>query len=149
MEELLGVCKKRSLGSKQEDRKAGRFGSLRSFFSVTPDKKIKIYGASPDQFIIIDYNEFKSNYHVIEIPSFTRSQGRMKQYKAELKQAIILGEPLKDYKFKIMEKDLEQIIVIKQVTHTGAVKQVIKEFKNLEELYEWYKGDWLLIKRNL
>ena len=149
MEELLGICKKRSLGSKQEDRKAGRFGSLRSFFTVTSDKKIKIYGSSPDQFIIIDYSEFESNYHVIEIPSFTSDQSRMKQYKAELKQAIILGEPLEDYRFRIKMKGSEQIITIKQVPRTRAVKQVIKEFKNLKELYEWYKGDWLLIKRNL
>ena len=84
MEELLGICKKRSLESKQEDRKAGRFGSLHSFFSVTPEKKIRIYESSPDQFIIIDYSEFEFNYHVVEVPLFTRSQGRMKQYKLNL-----------------------------------------------------------------
>ena len=147
MEELHGICSKRSLGSKQVDRKAGNFGGSRTFFTVTPERRIKLIGGSPNQFKIIEYSEFEVNFHVIEIPSFTRNQYRMQHYKAELKQGKTFGEPLEDNKFKILVKGSEQIIVIKQATRTGAVKQVIKEFKNLDELYEWYDGDWLLIKR--
>ena len=147
MEELLGICVKRSLGSKQEDRKSGNFGSLRAFFSVTPDKKIKIIGNSPDQFKIIEYSEFEANYKVIEIPSFTLSQYRMQNYKAELKGAKVLGEPLRDYRFKVKAKESEKIITIKQMGRSSAVKQIIKEFKHLKELHEWYDGDWLLIKK--
>ena len=147
MEELIGICAKRSLGSKQEDRKSGNFGSLRAFFSVTPDKKIKLIGNSPDQFKIIEYSEFQANYKVIESPSFTLSQYRIQKYKSELKGAKVLGEPLRDYRFKIMAKESEQIITIKQMGRSNAVKQIIKEFKHLIELHEWYDGDWLLIKR--
>ena len=147
MEDILGICAKRSLGSKQEDRKSGNFGSQRAFYSVTPEKKIKIIGNSPDQFKIIEYSEFEANYKVIEIPSFTLSQYRMQNYKAELKGAKVLGEPLRDYRFKVMTKESEQIITIKQMGRSSAVKQIIKEFKGLNALYEWYDGDWLLIKR--
>ena len=93
MEELLGICAKRSLGSKQEDRKAGNLGSHQTFFSVTPDKKIKLFGNSPEDSKIIEVKEFESRFFVVEVPSFTRSQYRMQQYKAELKQAAIIGEP--------------------------------------------------------
>ena len=147
MEELLGICAKRSLGSKQEDRKSGNFGSLRTFYSITPDKKIKLIGNSPDQFKIIEYSEFQANYKVVENPSFTLSQYRMQKYKAELKGAKVLGEPLRDYRFKIQVKGSEQIITIKQMGRSSAVKQIIKEFKHLRELHEWYDGDWLLIKK--
>ena len=147
MEEMVGICVKRSLGSRQEDRKSGNFGRQRLFYSVTPDKKIKLISNSPDQFKIIEYSEFEANYKVIEIPSFTLSQNRMQNYKAELKGAKVFGEPLRDYKFKIKVNELEQIITIKQMGRSSAVKQIIKEFKGLNELYEWYDGDWLLIKR--
>ena len=147
MEELIGICTKRSLGSKQEDRKSGNLGSQRTFYSITPDKEIKLIGNSPDQFKIIEYSEFEANYKVIESPSFTLSQYRMQNYKAELKGAKVLGEPMRDYRFKIKAKESEQIITIKQMGRPNAVKQIIKEFKHLNELYEWYDGDWLLIKK--
>ena len=147
MEEAVGICVKRSLGSRQEERKSGNFGSQRAFFSVTPDKKIKLIGNSPDQIKIIEYSEFKENYKVIESPSFTLSQYRMQKYKAELKGAKVLGEPMRDYRFKIKEREVEQILTIKQMGRSGAVKQIIREFKHLNELYEWYDGDWLLIKK--
>ena len=147
MEEKLGICAKRSLGSKQEGRKSGNFGSLRAFFSVTPDKKIKLISNSPGKFKLIEYSEFEATYKVIEIPSFTLSQYRMQRYKAELKGAKVLGESLRDYRFKIKAKESEQIITIKQMGRSSAVKQIIKEFKHLNELHEWYDGDWLLIKR--
>ena len=149
MEELLGICAKRSLSSRQEDRKSGNFGSQRVFFSFTPDKKIKLIGNTCDQFKIIEYSEFVTNFKVIEIPSFTLSQYRMQKYKAELKGAKVLGEPLRDYRFKIKAKESEQIITIKQMGRSNAVKQIIKEFKHLNELYEWYDGDWLLIRRRV
>ena len=149
MDELLGICEKRGLGSRQDDRKSGNFGSHRAFFSVTPDKKIKIMGHLPGQFKIIDYSEFKANYKINEIPSFTFTQHRMQKYKSELKGAKALGEPLRDYKFKVKERGSEQMITIKQVKRTSAVKQIIKEFKKLDELYEWYDGDWLLIKKSI
>ena len=135
------------MGSRQEDRKAGNFGSLRTFFSVTPDKKIKITGHLPGQIKIIEYREFQANYKVIENPSFTLSQYKVQKYKAELKGAKIMGEPLRDYRFKIKTKESEQIISIKQMGRSSAVKQIIREFKHLDELYEWYDEDWLLIKR--
>ena len=137
MEDILGICAKRSLGSRQEDRKSGNFGSQRTFFSVTPDKKIKLISNSPGQFKIIEYSEFEANYKVIEIPSFTLSQYRMQHYKAELKGARVLGEPRRDYRFKIKTKESEQIITIKQMGRSNAVKQIIREFKHLKELYEW------------
>ena len=71
----------------------------------------------------------------------------MQKYKAELKGGKVLGEPLRDYRFKIKTKDSEQTILFKQMPRTKAVKQAIKEFKQLNELYEWYDGDWLLIKK--
>ena len=73
----MGIFSKRSLSSKQEDRKSGNFGSQRVFYCVTPDKKIKLIGNSPKQFKIIEYSEFEANYKVIEIPSFTLSQYRL------------------------------------------------------------------------
>ena len=147
MEELLGICAKRSLGSKQEDRKAGNLGNHQTFFAVTPDKKIKLFGNSPEEFKIIEVNEFESRFHVVEVPSFTRIQYRMQHYKAELKEAVIMGEPKKDYRFKILLKGKEQIITVKQMPRTRAVKLIIKEFRNLDELHEWYDKDWLLIKK--
>ncbi len=148
MEELLGICSKRSLGSKQEDRKAGNFGSLRTFFSVTPDKKIKLIGGGLDSIKIIEHSEFEATYYVIEVPTLTHNQHRLQQYKAELKQVKSMGESPKDYRFKIKVRESEQIISIKQMQRTSAVKQIIKEFKNLQELYEWYNGVWLLIKKS-
>ena len=142
----MGICARRSLGSKQEDRKAGNFGSHQTFFAVTADKKIKLFGNSPEELKIIEVKEFESRFYVVEVPFFTRSQYRMQQYKAELKQATILGEQKNDYRFKILLKGKEQIITAKQMPRTRAVKQIIKEFKNFDELHEWYDGDWLLIK---
>ena len=71
----------------------------------------------------------------------------MQKYKAELKGAKVLGEPLRDYRFKIKTKETEQIITIKKMGRSSAVKQIIREFKHMKELYEWYDGDWLLIKK--
>ena len=147
MEELLGICAKRSLGSKQEDRKAGNLMSHQTFFAVTLDRKIKLFSSSPEEFKIIEFREFESRFYVVELPSFTRRQYRMQQYKAELKQAAIMGEPKKDYRFKVLLKGKEQKITVKQMPRTRAVKLIIKEFKSLDELHEWYDGDWLLIKK--
>jgi hypothetical protein len=137
MDELLGICAKRSLGSKQEDRKAGNIGSLRSFFSVTPDKKIKIIGSSPDQYKIIEYREFESNHYVIEIPFFPLNQYRMNLHKMELEKVRAISVPLRDYRFNMTGKaSSEQIIIIKQTKRSSAVKQLIKKFKCLDKLYE-------------
>lgn len=143
-EPLLGVCRLRSLGNRKDDRKAGINTSPDFFFSVTSDKKILVYDGTKHP---LEYQKFDEKYKVVEPPTSTIHQRRMKLYKGELNQEKLIGHVIQDLTFKVKQKGKEETITFKKITRSSAVKTIIREFKSHEEIYEWFRGDWLLIKK--
>ena len=144
MSELTGICRLRSLGNKKDDRKAGILVKSDLLFSVTLDKKIKVYAEEAQVFTEEQFNEL---YYVVELPVLTLNQRRLNSYKEALSYEKIVGESPQDIKFKIKTKGREEVVSFRQTTRTSALATIIREFKKHDEVYEWFKGDWLLIKR--
>ena len=144
MSELTGICKLRSLGNKKDDRKAGALTKSDFLFSVTPEGRIKVYADKPE---ILTEEQFNGQYYVIERPSLTYNQRRLRSYKEALSYEKMVGEFTQDYRFKIKLKGNEEVVSFKQITRTSAIATIIREFKKHDEVYEWFGNDWLLIKR--
>ena len=144
MSEQTGSCRLRSLGNKKDDRKAGALTNSDFLFSVTPEGRIKIYVDQPQ---ILTEEQFNDQYYVVERPCLTYGQRRLRSYKEALSYEKMIGESAQDYKFKIKLSGREEVVSFKQITRTSAVKRIVREFRQHEEVYEFYAGDWLLIKR--
>ena len=144
MKELTGICRLRSLGNKKDDRKAGILAKSDLLFSVTLDKKIKVHTEEPQ---ILTEEQFNERYYVVELPVLTLNQRRLRSYKEALSYEKMVGESSQNIRFKIKTKGREEVVSFKQVTRTSALATIIREFKKHDEVYEWFGGDWLLIKR--
>lgn len=144
MSELTGICRLRSLGNKKDDRKAGILAKADILFSVTLDRKIKV---NTEEFQILTEEQFNEQFYVVEPPTLTLYQRRLRSYKEALSYDKMVGESPQDYKFKIKLADREEVVSFKQITRTSAITTIIREFKKHEEVYEWFGNDWLLIKR--
>jgi hypothetical protein len=144
MNELTGICGLKSIGSKKDDRKAGVLASSNFVFSVTPDKRIKIHSGKPQ---ILTEKQFNEQYFIVEPPALKLTQRRLRSYKEALSHEKMIGESLQDYRFKIKLKGREEVISFKRVTRSSAIKRIVREFKKHDEIYEWFSGDWPLIKR--
>lgn len=144
MSELTGICRLRTLGNKKDDRRADVLAKSDFLFSVTPDRRIKVLSAEPQ---LLTESQFNEQYYVVEPPALTLNQRRLRAYKAALSHEKIVGEPVHDYKFKIKLKGREDVILYKQITRTSAIKRIIREYKQHDEIYEWFMDNWLLIKR--
>lgn len=144
MSELTGICRLRSLGNKKDDRKAGVLAKTDILFSVTLDRKIKVYAEGVQ---VLTEEQFNQRYYVIEPPTLTLNQRRLRSYKEALSYDKMVGESSQDYRFKIKLMGREEILSFKQITRTSAIATIVREFKKHDEVYEWFNGDWLLIKR--
>ena len=132
------------MGNKKDDRKVGILTKPDILFSVTLDRKIKVHTEEPQ---VLTEEQFNEEFYVVELPTLTLNQRRLRSYKEALSYEKMVGESPQDYRFKIKAKGKEEVVSFKQITRTSAIATIIREFKKHDEVHEWFGDDWLLIKR--